>query len=256
MPEPRALRENANLAFCGEPPWMPALLNNFQAEALLRTANPSGRPNEDVLRPYTGWHSGQPRKRWQIDFPDHFTESEVLLYEGPASLLRQRTAAASIAANWWRNPQAIPPLRVALARIDRYLTAIRPAARVAPHTTWSWTESSLLPDDSLVAIVRDDDFTQGILHSREFALWWQTYATAASPIAAFEAFPFPWSPLAPLGGLTALQQELRYNIVRAARQQDPEAIRHAVSTAYGWAKGLSDAESLDRLHALHQRRAS
>ncbi|WP_438481834.1 hypothetical protein [Oleiharenicola lentus] len=250
----RRLKENLNLVFTGEQAWAPALINEFQAETFRTTTNPSGRSNADVLRGYVGWESGHSRKRWQIYFPPHFTEQEVALYEGPAALLRQRVPSGEPKENWWLDPHASNAMRISMGRLDRYLVTLRPGPRVAPTLAWAWAEGGWLPDESLIAIARDDDFAHGILQSREFSEWWDAHYESAQPNFAFESFPFPWSPIAPLGSLTAMQQELRYNIVRAVREEDADKLVRAVSTSYGWPTDFSTADLLIRLRELNQRR--
>lgn len=252
---PRPLRENANLAFVGEAAWAPALLNNFQAEGLLIAVNPSGRPNEDVLRQCHGWVKGLLRQRWQIDFPAHFTEAEVALYAEPAAMLHQRLGPTKPGERWWAHPQPNATLRIAIARTDRYLCTQLRCPRTDPSVPWFWSDSSVVPDETLLVVARDEDFTHGLLQSREFRVWWEAHASEGQPTLAFDCFPFPWSPRIPLGSLTALQQELRYNVARAARQEDAEQIRQAVSLAYGFHASATDEEVLQRLQTLNARRA-
>jgi hypothetical protein len=250
------LSENLDLAFRGERAWTPARLTAAEAARLRDTPNRSARDNAEVLRRYVGGSTRRLRYHWQIDFPTHFYEQEVALYADPAELLYQRLSpSAELSASaWWLNPHANAALRIAIARCDRYLVATKPTAKDAPPPEWVWVESEFLPDDSLLAIARDDDFTHGVLQSREFATWWQTHFTPDAPTVAITSFPFPWAPATPFSALSARQQELRADLIRATRQAQPEAIAHAVSTAYGWSNELPDADLIDRLTALYSHR--
>ncbi len=239
---PRPLPENAGLAYLGERTWTPAQLTDREAQRLLAATNTCGRPNIDVLRGRLGVVDGEPVESCQVDFPEHFTEQEATLYEQPFALLQER-------AGTWQNPHAQPALRRALARVSRWLAL--PADADTPD--WRWIEEELLPDSSLLVVVRDDDFTHGVLSSQLFALWWTQHR--AQPVLAVESFPFPWPPGTPLSALTKVQEEHRHAIVRASRGGDATALHTAVLAAYGWPADLADAEVTERLAKLHRESA-
>lgn len=244
-----ALRENTGFTFAGEPAWPPSVLLARQTELLLAAPNPSGRPNADVIRAFVGVDADQTTQRWQIDFPPHHTEQEAALYVRPFATLRERTRTTH---EWWINPHLNRPLREATARVERYLAT--PFAYTEP--AWTWIEGAWLPDESLVVVVRDDDFTQAVLHSRVFGVWWEALHEESNPLHIVESFPFPWSPEKPLGALTALQQDLRYEASRTARAGDSLGIAEAVSKCYGWPTTLDQREILARLTELHRRRSA
>jgi hypothetical protein len=245
---PPALAENAGLAFAGEPEWTPAVVTARQVEILRAGANPSGRPNDDVLRGFLGLAGHEFRERWQIDFAPHLTEQEATLYEAPFAALEKKCRKAK-SARWWINPHAHPGLRTALARPDRFLVAPINAAQ----PVWTWVDAGWLPDESLVAIARDDEFTQGVLQSAVFAAWRRPGGTL---LALVESFPFPWPPRTAFGSLTGIQQDLRYEVARATRNQDSVQLDAVVTTAYGFPPALDAAEVLLRLQRLHRKRAS
>jgi len=246
---PRTLPENAGLVFVGEHEWPPAVVTGRQVEILASAPNPTGRPNRDVLRAFVGvGANGNTSERWQIDFPAHFTEQEAALYERPFDLLRKKTDPQ--ADRWWMNPLANAALRRALARLDRFLVV----APSAPKPLWSWVEAGWLPDASLLAVARDDDFVHAVLQSRFFTAWWHAHLLPHTPELAVLSFPFPWPPGTPLGSLTGIQQDLRYEAARAARNGDAGQIDSAVATAYGRPRDLEASELLARLNELHRRR--
>ncbi len=245
---PANLGENGGLAFAGEPEWRPARLTRRQAEDLATAPNPSGRPNSDVLREFVGSAGRRLQKQWQIDFPAHFLLAEAALYERPFAHLQKRNSGG---ASWWLNPSADAGLRRALARLDRFLVA-SPASRT-PH--WLWVEAGPLPDSSLLAVARDDDFTFAVLSSSIFSAWCQAHPLR-SLAAIVASFPFPWPPGQPLGSLSRLQQERRQDAARAARAGDSAQIDSAVVAACGWPANLTADELLLRLRELHARRQS
>lgn len=244
----RPLPENAGLAFVGEPSWLPAVVTAAQAHAIEAARNPTGRPNNDVLRRFIGFKSGRTHEHRQIDFPAHFTAQEAALYLEPSRQLRARLR--NPVGPWWLNPHAQPELRTSLARLERYLAT--PLAAKEP--TWDWIDSNLLPDDSLLVVARDDDFTHGLLSSRPFQLWWRQHSSNFSPTMIVAAFPFPWPPATLLSSLTRTQEEQRLALARAARGADLEQLNSAAAAAYDWPADLPDDELLARLSALNRSR--
>lgn len=236
------LLENAGLAFLGEPAWTPAQLSEHEAHRLLAMPNACGRPNADVIRRRLAVVDGSPVESWQIDFPEHFTLQEAALYEAPFALLQKHYAQVGV------TPSLNPDLRRALARVSRWLAL--PADADSPD--WRWIEDDLLPDVSLLAVARDDNYTHGVLASRAFALWWAEHRR--HPVLAVESFPFPWPPATPLSALTKAQEEHRHTITRVARGEDADALNGAVLAAYGWPADLDDRELLEKLAMLQRQR--
>lgn len=310
---PSSLPENAELAFIGEERWAPARLTPRQAKWLASSQNPSGRPNADVLRGYTGLAAGQIAEQTQIDFPLNFTEQEAALYQAPFSKLRigqssadavefassgrrpclptptpeapvppraitqartvvsrdkpgicpsRRPAKGPVATPeiqtsetseepaWWINPYANAELRTALARLDRYLAM--PVAAEIPM--WNWIDSHTLPDATLVAVARDDDFISGLLQSQPFHCWWRRNSPQLSPIEIVASFPFLWPPSTLLSALNRTQEDHRHAIARAARSGNQEQINSNVAAAYGWSSDLTDDEILAELVKLNHER--
>jgi len=248
-PAPRALPENAGLAFIGERMAVTACIPPKMAERMLGTRNPHGKPNADVLRRLvTAADPRHPSLLWQIDFPAGMGEREASLYEHPFHHLYRSVRPDR--DGWWVNPHADPRLRAALARRERFLAT--PIGADPPG--FLWFESSIIPNDTLVAVARDDDFTHGVLQSRGFALWWRRFHSRRTPTLALKSYPFPWPPATTLSALTAAQEEHRLAVARAARDGVADVLNAAVDAAYGWPADLPDEELLTRLSDLNRQR--
>ncbi|MSU46859.1 MAG: hypothetical protein EXS42_07000 [Lacunisphaera sp.] len=248
-PAPRALSENTGLVFVGERVALTASIPPKMAERMLGTLNPHGKSNTDVLRRLaTAADPRRPTIHWLIDFPAEMAEREASLYEHPFHHL-YRTARPT-RDRWWVNPHADARLRAALSRRERYLAT--PIGAEPP--TFLWFESTIIPDDTLVALARDDDFTHGVLQSRGFALWWRRFHSRRTPTLALSSYPFPWPPSTMLNALTAAQEEQRHSVAKAARDSDLDQLNAAVSAAYGWPAGLDDDELLAHLGNLNRLR--
>ena len=225
LTEVHRLSENAGVAFRGDEKGGPFDIAGNQARKWLRLpANPNGRPNSDVLRP---WMNGldlnrRPSGKWIIDFGWTMSESDAALYEEPFRWVQERvypTYADSVKGqrkprrkSWWRHARPYPEMQRALSGLSRYIAT----TRHAKHRLFAWCDSRVCPDSALVTIARDDDTTFGILHSRFHELWALRLGSSLedrpryTPTSTFETFPFP-------EGLTP-------DIPAAAYASDPRAI--------------------------------
>ena len=186
-------------------------------------ANPNGRPNADVLKP---WVNGmdltrRPRGKWIVDFGWTMSESNAALYEAPFQWtkehvhpMRQRNRRDAYRLNWWRHVEARPGMWRGLDGLSRYIAT----PMVAKHRLFVWCDARICPDHQLIVIARDDDTTFGILHSRFHELWSLRLGTwlgvgndpRYTPTTTFQTFPFP-------EGLTP-------DIPAASHANDPRAI--------------------------------
>jgi hypothetical protein len=248
-PTPRPLPENDGLALSGERVALTASIPPKLAERMMGTRNPHGKPNADVVRQLaTAADPRRPEIHWLIDFPPGMGEREASLYEHPFHHLYRSMRPTR--DRWWMNPHADPRLRAALARRERYLAT--PIGANPPE--WRWFDSAVIPDDTLLAVPRDDDFMHGMLAARPFALWWRAFHSRRTPTLAVSSYPFPWAPATALSALSAAQEEQRHAIARAARSPDAEALNLAVCTAYGWPAELDDETLLKNLGDLNRLR--
>ena len=173
-------------------------------EWLRLPANPNGRPNADVLKP---WANGmdltrRPAGKWIVDFGWSMTEADAALYEAPFGYvkehvwpMRQRNRREAYRLNWWRHVEPRQGMWRALDGLPRFIAT----PRVAKHRLFVWLDAGILPDSQVIVIARDDDTTFGILHSRFHEAWSFRLGTwlgkgndpRYTPTTTFETFPFP-----------------------------------------------------------------
>ena len=220
----RKSEQNRSTAFVGDQKSGPFDIPGELAREWLRLpANPHGKPNADVLKP---WVNGmdltrRPRDKWIVDFGDSMSDSDAALYEAPFAHalkhvrpMRKRNKMKRMRDYWWRHWCPRPNMWQALEGLSRYIAT----PRVAKHRLFVWCDSRACPDCQLIVIARDDDTTFGILHSRFHELWSLRLGTwlgvgndpRYTPTTTFQTFPFP-------EGLTP-------NIPAAEYANDPRAI--------------------------------
>ncbi len=196
---------NIGMAFMGDTKGGPFDVPGELAREWLRLpANPNGRPNSDVLRP---WVNGmdltrRPADKWIVDFGWEMSEAEAALYEVPFRHvkehvwpMRQRNRRESYRLHWWRHVEPRQGMWKALDGLSRYIVT----PTVAKHRLFDWLEAGICPDHQLIVIARDDDVTFGILHSRFHETWSLRLGTwlgkgndpRYTPTTTFETFPFP-----------------------------------------------------------------
>ncbi|KWV60220.1 DNA methyltransferase [Bradyrhizobium macuxiense] len=198
--------------------------------------NPNGRSNSDVVRP---WLNGQDvtrrsSDRWIVDFAD-MPEKDAAVYEAPFEYVRRNVKPLRDKNNrerrrifWWQHGETVPGLRKKTIGLKRLIAT----PRVSKHRIFVWVSLKVLPDSRINIVVRDDDATFGILHSRFHEAWslrlggWHGVGNDPqyTPSTGFETFPFPVG-LAP-------------NIPAAASANDPRAKKIA--------------EAADQLHKLRE----
>ena len=201
----RRIPENAGTAFMGDTKGGPFDVAGDQArEWLCLPANPNGRTNADVLKP---WVNGmdltrRPSGKWTIDFGWTMSVGDAALYEEPFRWtkervypMRQQNRREAYRAYWWRHVEPRQGMWRALDGLSRYVAT----ARVAKHRLFVWLDARICPDSATIAIARDDDTTFGILHSRFHEIWSLRLCTwlgkgndpRYTPSTTFETFPFP-----------------------------------------------------------------
>ena len=201
----RPLGANANVAFMGDTKGGAFDVPGDKARKWLTLpANPNGRPNADVLKP---WMNGmdltrRPKGKWIVDFGWTMSEEEAALYEAPFVHARENVHPKrhennreSYRVYWWRHMEPRQGMWRAFAALDRYIAT--PA--VAKHRVFARLDTRICPDHALIVIAREDDTTFGILHSRFHEAWSLRLGTSLgkgndpryTPTTTFATFPFP-----------------------------------------------------------------
>ena len=201
----RRLPANRGVAFMGDTKGGPFDVPGALAREWLRLpANPNGRLNADVLKP---WVNGmdvtrRPAGKWIVDFGWDMDEGEAALYEAPFEHVqkhvhpkRQNNRRETYRVHWWRHVEPRQGMWEALHGLPRFIAT----PTVAKHRLFVWMEAGICPDHQLIVIARNDDVTFGILHSRLHEAWSLRLGTwlgkgndpRYTPTTTFETFPFP-----------------------------------------------------------------
>ena len=173
-------------------------------EWLRLPANPNGRPNADVLKP---WVNGmdltrRPAGKWIVNFGWEMDQADAAFYEEPfrhvrehVHPMRQRNRRDSYRVHWWRHVEPRQGRWRELHGLARCIAT----PTVAKHRLFVWLDARTCPDHQLIVIAREDDTTFGILHSRFHKAWSLRLGTwlgkgndpRYTPTTTFETFPFP-----------------------------------------------------------------
>ncbi|HRX60693.1 MAG TPA: class I SAM-dependent DNA methyltransferase [Candidatus Competibacter sp.] len=275
LTQARQLAENANICFQGCKFVGSFEVTTEQAYAWLRLPlNPNGCPNSNVLR---RWSTGidlsrRPEDRWVIDFGLDISEADAALYEAPFEhILKSVKPARALVRReghrkyWWRYGEPRPEMRYNLAKLNRFIAT----PEVAKHRVFVWLDARMLTTGSVYAIVRDDDTTFGVLHSRFHELWALRLCTwlgvgndpRYTPTTTFETFPFPEgltpnipaSDYAPDPRAQAIAQAARrLNELRENWLNPPEWVRYEPEVVPGYPDRLVPVD--DKAAALLKKR--
>ena len=197
------LTENEGVAFQG-----PVKVGAFDipgelARTWLKSPNPDGVSNADVLKP---WVNGmditrRPSDTWIIDF-DMMSEEQARQYLLPFAYVEEKVKPERLknrdkqrSTFWWRLGRSGSDLKKASKGKARILVT----PRVAKHRLWVWMPAGTLPDSRVLAVTKDDDFTFGVLQSKIHEVW-SLANSAAHGVGndptyvakdCFDPFPFP-----------------------------------------------------------------
>ncbi len=173
----RRMRENAGVAFMGDTKGGAFdVPGELARKWLALPSNANGRPNADVLRP---WSNGmdvtrRPSDTWIVDFGWTMPEAEAAYYAMPYAHVaehvrpvRATNKREAYAREWWRHVEPRPGMHKALAGLSRFIVT----PEVAKHRVFAWMRPPMLPDHKLQVISRDDDTAFGILQSRFHEVW-------------------------------------------------------------------------------------
>ena len=175
---------------------------NIAREWMAQPANPNGRPNSDVLKP---WINGKdltqrPQDIWVIDFGHEMWEHDAAYYEAPFAHvkehvypMRNRNRQKDLRKLWWRHDRTGQTLFGKLKGLKRFIAT----PTLSKHRIFAWFDARICPDHQLTVIAREDDLMFGILHSRFHEIWSLRLGTSLedrpryTPTTTFEKFPFP-----------------------------------------------------------------
>lgn len=119
---------------------------------------------------------------------------------------------ATYRENWWVFGEPRSDLRPALKSLKRYIATVE----TTKHRVFQFLDTSILPDNMLVAIASDDAFHLGALSSRIHGLWairaggWLGMGNDPrySKSRCFDPFPFPDATEAQKAAIRAIAEEL------------------------------------------------
>jgi len=198
-----ALPANASLCYLGVMKGGPFDLDDAEAIEMLRSPNPHGRPNSDVLRPRVNAQDIVRRTGggWIIDFGCEMALDAASRYDAPfahvdakVKPLRLKNRRKSHAEYWWIHGEPRPGLRQVLSGLPRFLVT----PEVSKHRVFVWLSDVFLADHQTRAFAREDDFFFGVLQSRFHEVWSLKQGTRLetrpryTPTTCFETFPFPF----------------------------------------------------------------
>jgi len=199
------LAENAGVAFQGDIKGGGFDVSGDLARKWLREpANPNGRTNSDVLRPWINAESivQRPADKWIIDFGCQMELEDAALFEAPFEHVRRHVKPAwdlqpedSRRPKWWLHQAPRSVMRKALTGLSRCIAT----PRVSKHRLFVWMDCRICPSSAVIVVARDDDAIFGILHSRIHELWSLRLGTwlgmgndpRYTHTTTFVKFPFP-----------------------------------------------------------------
>ncbi len=287
----KRLPENAGIAFRGPRTAPFDIPGDLAAAMLADIGNPNQRPNSDVIMPVRNGQDLQARARghYTINFAD-MPLAEASAYAAPFEHARQSMIApgSDLTGNYWQYRQSAPNMTAALSGLPRFIGH----SVTAKHLTFTWIDAGTICNSATNVFACDDDYSFGVLHSRVHEIWAKALGTQLesrpryTPTTCFETFPFPQptdAQRAAIAKAAAELNRLRENWLNPTNadgnpsltpaqmsqrtltnlyNQPPTWLTNAhhtldaaVSDAYGWPPGLSDAELLERLLALNLARA-
>ena len=203
----KPLAANEQISFMGITPAGPFDLPFGEVADWLKSPNPNGKPNSDVLRPYLNGQDINQHARcyWTIDFGVESKCEEAAQYELPFQYLekivhpiRVKNRRETYARNWWVFAESRPAMRKAFAGKSRFLAT----CMVAKHRIFAWLNSVCLPANVVIVFGSSDDFFFGMLNSRFHLTWADAQGTQLrekesgsryTPTTCFETFPFPFA---------------------------------------------------------------
>jgi hypothetical protein len=216
------LVENSGISFIGTMKKAPLDIAESIALSWIKKPNVNLKPNSDILRPWmNGKHLTQrASSTWIVDYPLKMKEEEAAKYDAPFSYvlttvkpIRAGHREAVQARYWWRQARPCPDLMFAIRNLKRYVCVVR----AAKYRIYAWVDSTVVPDNALVAFSRDDDYFFGVIQTRIHETWAYAQGTQVreresgfryTPTTCFETYPFPEPTKAQELAIAAVANEL------------------------------------------------
>lgn len=201
----KRLRENSGVCFLGVMKAGDFDISEATAISFIRSPNPHGCQNSDVLRPRLTARDILQRQAigWIIDFGIDAETEEASKYALPWKHVEEHVLPSRrdnrrkrLAEKWWIHGEARPGLRNSLRGLKRFIVT----PEVSKHRVFSWLDDFYLADHQTRAFSFDDDYSFGVLHSRVHEVWARSQGTQLreresgfryTPTSCFETFPFP-----------------------------------------------------------------
>ena len=201
----KRLPHNKRVAFMGDTKSGPFdIPGELARKWLTLPANPNGRSNADVLKP---WRNGmdvtrRAKGKWIVDFGCRMSEFDAALYEAPFEYvakhvrpIRANNRVKKLREYWFRHERPRPDMWSCIGSLSRYIAT----PMMGKHRLFAWLDARICPANTLIVIARDDDVTFGILHSRFHEAWSLRLGTNIgkgndpryTPTTTFETFAFP-----------------------------------------------------------------
>ncbi len=244
------LSENQNLAFLGVLKSGPFDISAQDAEIMIN----ANSINAEVVKPRLNGRdiANRSSNSWIIDFVDRSIQL-AMAYEKPFSYIervvkpvRETNKVKSLRERWWMHARPRYAMREATSSLERYIVT----PEVTKYRIYIWIDKNTVPDHTLHAIARDDDYFFGVLHSSFHERWALRMGSTLGPTPrynssrTFETFPFPRSP-----GDEDESQPAHAAISAAAKQLHEE--RHAwLNPEDASAKELKDRTLTNLYNAL------
>lgn len=233
----KELKENEGVAYTGVQYNGPFEMSRGMAtEMLSQPINVNQRPNSDVIFPVVNAHdlAQRPRRNYIVDFGRDLDRREAALYEAPWEYAKEHVRpyreslehggfeGERLASKWWIHQRWRPGMRQAIKPLARFIAT----PLTSKYRFCVWLESNVVPDATVVAIARDDDYAFGVLHSRIHEVW----ALAQAPrlgvgndprythTQCFNTFPFPWPLDTPTSELSYAQLHQQAAVAIAAEK--------------------------------------
>lgn len=250
------LSSNQSLSFVGVAQKAPFDVEEVKAIEMLKSSNPHGLPNSDVMRPISNASDITKRSRgsWNIDFGLDMPLSDAAKYEEPFEQIKKTVYPLRIDHRelrqqkyWWLFARPCPDMREALNDLPKYIAT----PRVSKFRVFVWLSPEILCDSAVVVFSRSDDYFFGVLHSRLHEVWSLKLGTQLetrpryTPTTCFETFPFPEPTPAQEDAIAEAAREL--DELRQRWLNPPEWTREEIlefpgSTTGAWARYVHDAD--------------